>query len=67
LDCQGLLVDKDSKISLTPELICQNKLAQITHEAAIGKISEEELSYLRMRGLSEEEAINLIVSGFFQT
>jgi Fe-S cluster assembly scaffold protein SufB len=64
LDCQGLLVDKNSNISLIPELICQNKDAQITHEASIGKISEEELNYLRMKGLSEEEAIKLITTGF---
>jgi len=64
LDCQGLLTSKNAKISLTPELICQNKSAQITHEASIGKIAEEELSYLRMRGLKEEEAINLITNGF---
>lgn len=66
LDCQGLLIDKTAKISLTPELICQNKNAQITHEASIGKISEEELNYLRMRGLTEKEAIDLIVSGFLK-
>jgi Fe-S cluster assembly scaffold protein SufB len=64
LDCQGLLVDEKSKISLVPELICQNRLAQITHEASIGRISEEELIYLRMRGLPESEAVDLIVSGF---
>jgi len=66
LDCQGLLVDKTAKISLIPQLVCQNKEAQITHEASIGKISEEELTYLRMRGLSEKEAIDLIVSGFLK-
>jgi len=66
LDCRGLLVDKNSTISLIPELICQSKDAQITHEASIGKISEEELNYLRQRGLSEEEAINLIVTGFLE-
>lgn len=66
LDCQGLLVDKTAKISLIPQLICQNKNAQITHEASIGKISEEELNYLRMRGLSEKEAIDLIVTGFLK-
>jgi len=64
LDCRGLVVDKKAKISLTPRLICQNKNAQLTHEASIGKISEEELTYLRMRGLSEKEAIDLIVTGF---
>lgn len=66
LDCQGLLVDKTAKISLIPQLVCQNKEAQITHEASIGKISEEELTYLRMRGLTEKEAIDLIVSGFLK-
>ena len=64
LDCQGLLASKDSIISLVPKLVCQNKKAQITHEASIGKISEEELNYLRTRGLSEKEAINLIIAGF---
>jgi len=64
LDCQGLLIDKDSKISLIPNLVCENKKAQLTHEASIGKISEEELIYLRMRGLTEKQAIDLIVSGF---
>jgi len=66
LDCQGLLIDKNSNISLIPELVCQNKEAQITHEASIGKISEEELNYLRMRGLTEKEAIDLIVTGFLR-
>lgn len=66
LDCQGLLADEDSEISLIPEITCQNKNAQITHEASIGKISEQGLSYLRTRGLSEKEAINLIVNGFLK-
>ncbi|KPJ73331.1 hypothetical protein AMJ48_01645 [Parcubacteria bacterium DG_74_1] len=67
LDCQGLVVSPKAKMSLTPRLICQNKDAQLTHEASIGKISEEELTYLRMRGLTEKEAINLIVAGFLKT
>ena len=66
LDCQGLVVDPRAKISLTPRLICQNKDAQLTHEASVGKISEEELTYLRMRGLTEKEAIDLIVTGFLK-
>ena len=66
LDCQGLLVDKTARISLIPQLVCENKEARITHEASIGKISEEELTYLRMRGLTEKEAIDLIVSGFLK-
>ena len=67
LDCQGLITDKDSQIKLVPELLNKNKNALITHEASIGRISEETLNYLRMRGLSEEEAIDLIISGFLKT
>jgi len=66
LDCQGLLIDKNSKISLIPQLICESTQAQITHEASIGKISEEELHYLRTRGLKEHEAIDLIINGFLE-
>jgi hypothetical protein len=43
----------------------QNK-ALITHEASIGRVSEEELNYLRSRGLTEKEAIDLIVRGFLK-
>ena len=67
LDCQGLLTDKKSNISLIPELVCKNKLAQVTHEASIGKISQEQLNYLRTRGLTEKQATNLIINGFLET
>jgi hypothetical protein len=67
LDCQGLLVDKEAKISLIPQLVCKSKEAQITHEASIGKINEEQLTYLRMRGLTEIQAIDLITNGFLKT
>jgi hypothetical protein len=51
---------------LVPELVNENKDALLTHEASIGRISEEELNYLRARGLSENEAIDLIVAGFLE-
>lgn len=66
IDCQSLIIDNKSKISSIPMLLCENKDAQITHEASIGKISEEQLNYLRARGLTEKEAIDLIVSGFLK-
>jgi len=66
LDCQGLLTDQKSEISLIPELVCKHKLAQITHEASIGKISPEQLNYLRMRGLTEKRATDLIINGFLK-
>jgi len=67
LDCQGLLTDKKTTMSLVPKLICKDPRGQVTHEASIGKISEEELNYLRTRGLKEEEAVDLIVSGFLKS
>jgi uncharacterized protein len=66
LDCQGILVDDKSKIHMSPQVNCESKKAQITHEASIGKINEEQLTYLMMRGLSEKEAIDLIISGFLK-
>ncbi|MEM5866514.1 MAG: SufD family Fe-S cluster assembly protein [Candidatus Aenigmatarchaeota archaeon] len=66
IDCQGLLLDKNSNIRLIPELVSKDKDATITHEASIGKISEEVLNYLMSRGLSEKEAVNLIVTGFLE-
>lgn len=64
LDCMGLLLAEDSSINAIPELVNRNKDASLTHEASIGKISEEILNYLRSRGLTEDHAIDLIVSGF---
>ena len=64
LDCQGLLVGKQASIDLIPQLVCQHPQAQLTHEASIGKIADDQLNYLRSRGLTETQAINLITSGF---
>ena len=64
LDCMGLLLAENSSINAIPELINRNKNASLTHEASVGKISEENLNYLRSRGLTEDKAIDLIVAGF---
>jgi Fe-S cluster assembly scaffold protein SufB len=64
LDCMGLLLAEESSINAVPELLNKNKDAMLTHEASVGKISEEVLSYLRSRGLTGDEAIDLIVAGF---
>jgi len=64
LECQGMILDNQSSIELIPDLINNNKNSLLTHEASIGKINQEEINYLRARGLSQKEAINLIVNGF---
>jgi len=66
IDCQSLMIDKTSRVKLIPEIDCQNKEAALTHEASVGKISEEQINYLRMRGLNLDQALNLIITGFLK-
>jgi len=64
LDCQGLMISDEARISLTPKLVNNNKQALITHEASIGRIEKEKLQYLQSRGFSEDKAVDLLVKGF---
>ncbi len=66
LDCQGLVIDKGTTISLVPQLVCSHKQALVTHEASIGRINEDQLLYLRSRGLNQKEATELIVDSFLK-
>lgn len=63
--CDALLLDEISKTDTYPYNEIQNETATTTHEASVGKIGEEQLFYLMSRGLSENEALNMIVTGFF--
>lgn len=64
VSCSALLLDEKSRSDTYPtiEVDCDN--VAVSHEATVSKISEEQLFYLMSRGLSEEEAINMIVNGF---
>lgn len=62
--CDALLLNKESKTNTYPYMEIQREDATITHEAAVGKIGEEQLFYLMSRGLTEEEALTTIVLGF---
>ena len=64
LECRGLLMDDKSVMQSIPELIAKNKGVEITHEAAVGKISEKEIVYLMTRKLSRDQAVSLIIRGF---
>ena len=63
-DCSGLILGDQASIKASPLLDGSTKYSELTHESAIGKISEDQLIYLMSRGFSEEEAISLIVRGF---
>jgi Fe-S cluster assembly scaffold protein SufB len=67
LECKGLLMDDESTMQSIPELVARREGAEITHEAAVGKISEKEIVYLMTRKLSREQAVSLIVRGFMDT
>ncbi len=64
LECRGLQLSGEARITAIPVLESLTPGSSLTHEAAIGRISEEELSYLMSRGFTEEEAISLVVRGF---
>ena len=66
-ECNGILVSEKAVISAIPELVAKAKDVELTHEAAIGRISEEEVFYLRARGFTEEEAVSMIVRGFLES
>ena len=64
LECRGLLLDENAVLESIPELIARRKGVEITHEAAVGKISEKEITYLMTRKLSRDQAVSLIIRGF---
>lgn len=63
LECKGLLLN-GGMIHAIPELEGHADGVEMSHEAAVGKIAQEEITYLMSRGLSEEEATSAIVRGF---
>jgi len=63
LECRGLIL-KGGLIHAIPELRGSADGVELSHEAAVGKIAQEEILYLMSRGLSEDEATSTIVRGF---
>ena len=64
VSCQSLMLDDISRSDTIPAMDIRTQDADIGHEAKIGRISDEAVFYLMSRGLSEDEARALIVSGF---
>lgn len=62
--CDSLLIGDQCGAHTVPYIESRNPAAQIEHEATTAKISEDQLFYCRQRGLSDEEAVALIVNGF---
>ena len=64
VSCQSLMLDDISRSDTIPAMDIRTKDCDIGHEAKIGRISDETVFYLMSRGMSEEDARALIVSGF---
>jgi hypothetical protein len=66
LECRGLMLSENGKIHAIPELEAKYPNVDLSHEAAIGKIAEEEIFYLQSRGLTKDEATAAIIRGFLE-
>jgi len=62
--CDSLLIGDKCGAHTFPYLEIKNTSARVEHEASTSKIGEDQIFYCRQRGLSSEDAVNLIVSGF---
>ena len=64
--CDALILDPESRSDTYPTIKNSAKNVSIGHEASVSKVSEDQLFYLKSRGLSEEEATTMVVSGFIE-
>lgn len=62
--CDSLIIGSKAKAHTYPYIDAHNASSNIEHEATTSKISDEQLFYLMQRGLSEEDAVSMIVNGF---
>lgn len=64
LECRSLVLEDGGMTLAIPELETSVADVEMTHEAAVGKIARDQIEYLMSRGLTEDEAIGMIVRGF---
>lgn len=64
--CDALLLSEESRTDTYPTMEIGEKSAQIGHEATVSKVSDEQLFYLRSRGIPESQAMMMIVNGFIE-
>ncbi|MBM4397308.1 MAG: Fe-S cluster assembly protein SufB [Deltaproteobacteria bacterium] len=64
--CDALLIDPESRTDTYPTMEVAENDARVGHEASVSKVGEDQLFYLKSRGLSEEEATLMIVNGFIE-
>ena len=66
VECDTIILDNISKSDTIPLNVVSNKSSRIEHEATVSKVSEEQMFYLMSRGLTEAQALEMIVMGFIE-
>jgi len=66
VECDALLLDEYSRTDTYPYIEIDEQDVSIGHEASVSKVESEQLFYLMSRGLDEEEAMSMVVSGFIE-
>jgi len=66
VECDALIFDDGSESHTIPYMDIKNQNVTIEHEATVSRVSEEQLFYLMSRGLSEEQALAMVVMGFIE-
>ena len=64
--CDALILDEHSRSDTYPVMEIDQEDVSISHEATVSKVSDEQLFYLMSRGISEEQAMMMIVNGFIE-
>ena len=64
--CDALLLDETSRSDTYPYMDIEAEDVQIGHEATVSKVGDEQLFYLQSRGITEQEAMAMIVNGFIE-
>ncbi len=62
--CDSMLIGSNAGANTFPYIEVMNNTSQVEHEASTSRISEEQLFYLMQRGISQEDAVSLIINGF---
>ena len=66
VQCDALMMDNKSVSDTIPYIEVQNSTSDVVHEATVGKIGDEQIFYLMSRGISQEDAVQMIVAGFIE-
>lgn len=64
IECDGLVLNENGSVASVPSIIAKSSEAELSHEAAIGKLNPLHIEYLMTRGLNRVEATKLIIEGF---